>query len=122
LLAQRASSGSLASLTIFHEIAAGWDGLQPQPFSDTIWFSQIAVISGLLDWKDLSKIVEAYDAGSRRSADLRDPKFLAALEKGDPRAHCICLDLAEAFLDTIELMRGQKGLLNAADAHTCIAD
>jgi hypothetical protein len=46
---------------------------------------------------------------------MRDPKFLAALEKGDPRAHRICLDLAEAFLDTIALMRGQKGLLNATE-------
>ena len=88
---------------------------QPVGFSDTVWFSQSPVISRLLCWKDLAKVVEAYDAGSRLSSDSlsRDSDLLKGLQKNEPIAHRVCVGIAEAFLEAIELLRGQKGLLNA---------
>lgn len=91
--------------------------IQPVGFSDSVWVSQSPIISRLLAWKDLKKVVEAYDAGSRLSGESlrRDSMFLRALEKDEPNAHRVCLGVAEAFLNAIELLCGRKGLLNAAE-------
>jgi hypothetical protein len=88
---------------------------QPQHLSDTVWVSEIAVVSGFLSWEDLTPFVDAYDAASRFSDDIRDPKFLQALEKDNPVAHRMCLDFAEGILRAIEVLRHQRSLLTAAE-------
>jgi hypothetical protein len=88
---------------------------QPEPFSDIVWSNEIAVISGLLRWKDLAEIVETYDAGERLADDMRDPRFLDRLARDDRRAQGMCLDLADGFLAAIDILRAQQGLLNSAE-------
>jgi hypothetical protein len=88
---------------------------QPEPFSDIVWSNEIAVISGLLRWKDLAEIVQTYDAGERLADDMRDPRFLDRLARDDPRAQGMCLDLADGFLAAIDILRAQQGLLNRAE-------
>jgi hypothetical protein len=88
---------------------------QPERLSDTVWFSQSAVISGLLPWNRLAKVVEAYDAGARLSSSVHNEGFIQFLKKDDRRAHSICLDVAGAFLNAVELIRDQKGILDEGE-------
>jgi hypothetical protein len=75
----------------------------PRRLSDTVWVSEIGVISGFLYWKDLTLLVDAYDA-SRFSGDI-----------DNPLVHSMCLECVEGILQAIEVLRRQSGLLNAAE-------
>ena len=90
--------------------------LQPVSFADAVWLNEIATISQLLPWNDLNKIIDAYDAASRLSSDIREgSRFLDLLRSPDPSAHSVCLDRAEAFLHAVESLRALKGLLKVAE-------